>query len=461
MQPTGTHVAPLDPSTGASERRWSGFIRRCPKLPLLSAALAMATVLAGGVAMAAPPAPPQESETMPAEPPAREKRWREELDLVMAMADTRPKALLLLDLVETCLAALCGMAPDALLDQAARIVERQEVGDARISDRIRIARLLSQLEQPQRAQQALAMAQRETRLHYAANTKAARTRRAQLLLQISLAYDAIEAPAAADSLPAEELLVESRSLLRDPIGPEPFPFQERRTHLELGLGAGGNSFTDTTVRADFSVDLYKQWPRQDVYLDGLFALDYDSSRSVVNGRPIGIATFIYRHHLSPKWNLFYDHLLAVNSSGFAVGDDDEDLTALTASYAGAGLNLWRGEHPGSFLDLQLGLGPRYEYDYVDFEPRKDKFGVGLGLILVGREIPIGGSKLAILFGAGSYLDDWSDGFALLDTTLDVPLSRRWSWSNSFVLRYRSNTVVEQNPNLNVLFSSGFTFTFTP
>jgi len=80
---------------------------------------------------------------------------------------------------------------------------------------------------------------------------------------------------------------------------------------------------------------------------------------------------------------------------------------------------------------------------------------------VGREIPIGGSKLAILFGAGSYLDDWSDGFALPDTTLDVPLSRRWSWSNSFVLRYRSDTVVEQNPNLNVLFSSGFTFTFTP
>jgi hypothetical protein len=198
-----------------------------------------------------------------------------------------------------------------------------------------------------------------------------------------------------------------------------------------------------------------------VYLDGLFALDYDSSRSVVNGRPIGIATFIYRHHLSPKWNLFVDQLLAVNSAGFAVSDDDEDLSAVSTSLAGAGLNLWRGDHPGSFLDLQLGIGPRYEYDYVNFQRRKDKLGASLALILVGREIPIGGSKLAILFAGGSYLNDWNDVAVLLDTTLDVPISRRWSWSNSFVLRYRADTIVEENPNFNALFSSRFTFKFTP
>jgi hypothetical protein len=136
--------------------------------------------------------------------------------------------------------------------------------------------------------------------------------------------------------------------------------------VELGLGAGGNSFTDTTVRADFSVDLYKQWPRQDVYLDGLFALDYDSSRSVVNGRPIGIATFIYRHHLSPKWNLFYDQLLAVNSAGFAVSDDDEDLSAVSTSLVGRGSTSGGGTIRAAFSIFSWELGPRYEYDYVDF-----------------------------------------------------------------------------------------------
>ena len=88
-------------------------------------------------------------------------------------------------------------------------------------------------------------------------------------------------------------------------------------------------------------------------------------------------------------------------------------------------------------------------------------GASLGLILVGREIPIGGSKLAILFGGGSYLGDWNDVSVLLDTTLDVPISRRWSWSNSFVLRYQSDNVVEQNPNFNAIFSSRFTFKLTP
>ena len=395
-------------------------------------------------------------ETSPESKAATKLRLRQSLLLIKAMPNARPKALLLLDLVEACLEEVCGMEPNALLNQAQRIVEGQEVGEARITDQIRIARLLSQVEQPQRAKQTLAMAQQETRLYYAANTKAARTLRAQLLLQISLAYNAIEAPAA-----SKQLLVESRSLLQDPMGPEPFPFQERAAQVELGLGAGGNSFTDTTVRADFSVDLYKQWPRQDLYLDGLFALDYDSSRSVVNGRPIGIATFIYRHHLSPKWNIFYDQLLAVNSAGFAVSDDDEDLSAVSTSLAGAGLNLWRGDHPGSFLDLQLGIGPRYEYDYIDFQRRKDKLGASLGLILVGREIPIGGSKLAILFGGGSYLGDWNDVSVLLDTTLDVPISRRWSWSNSFVLRCQGDKVVEQNPNFNAIFSSRFTFKLTP
>ncbi len=418
----------------------------------------MAWFLLGGCALASTPleSVAEPTEASPQPPPSRQQRLQQSLLLIKAMPDARPKALLLLELVDTCLVGFCGMEPGPLLDQALGIIKDEKNPEQRVNDLIRVARTYGRLEQPQQAEQVLADAQRQALLLHTDATEEERIRRARLLLQISLAHEVIDGSGA-----TSDLLAESRALLEQPTGPEPFPFQERPARVELGVGAGGNSFTDTSIRADLGVDLYKQWPRQDVYLDGLFALDYDSSRSVVNGRPIGIATLIYRRHLSSKWNLFYDHLLAVNATGFAVADDDEDLSAITSSLVGAGLNLWRGDHPGSFLDLQLGIGPRYEYEYVDFQRLKDKLGAALGLILVGREIPIGGSRLAILFGGGSYLDDWNDGFALLDTTIDIPLSRRWAWSNSLVLRYQADTVIKQNPNLSSVFSSRFTFKFAP
>ena len=128
-------------------------------------------------ALASTPPVAMPVETSPESKAATKLRLRQSLLLIKAMPNARPKALLLLDLVEACLEEVCGMEPNALLNQAQRIVEGQEVGEARITDQIRIARLLSQVEQPQRAKQTLAMAQQETRLYYAANTKAARTLR--------------------------------------------------------------------------------------------------------------------------------------------------------------------------------------------------------------------------------------------------------------------------------------------
>ena len=84
-------------------------------------------------------------ETSPESKAATKLRLRQSLLLIKAMPNARPKALLLLDLVEACLEEVCGMEPNALLNQAQRIVEGQEVGEARITDQIRIARLLSQV----------------------------------------------------------------------------------------------------------------------------------------------------------------------------------------------------------------------------------------------------------------------------------------------------------------------------
>jgi hypothetical protein len=59
------------------------------------------------------------------------------------------------------------------------------------------------------------------------------------------------------------------------------------------------------------------------------------------------------------------------------------------------------------------------------------------------------------------VDDWQDAFVLLDTKLDVPLGRRWAWSNRVVLRFSNITVIEDDPQFNAVFSSGFTFKFDP
>lgn len=395
-------------------------------------------------------------ESSPAESASNWQRLQQSRQLVEDLPDARPKALLLLDLVEACLARPCGTEPSSLLEQAGPILEGGKDPEQRIEDLIRVVQLQRRLGQPEQAAQRLRQVRQQAVRLPPPDSEEARLRRAQLLLQISLAEEN------GDTAPGDDdFLAQSQALLKQPVKPEPFPFRERPTRLELGLGVGGNSYTDLTVRADLSVDLYKQWPRQDLYLDGFFALDYDSSRSVNNFRPIGLATIIYRRHLNRKWNLFYDQLTSVNSTTFSTDDDDQDLSAISASYAGVGLNLWRGDDPGSFLDLQLGIGPRYQYEYIDYERKKDKLGAALGLILVGRKIPIGASRLSIILGSGAYMDDWEDAVLLFDSTLDIPLSRRWSWSNRLVLRYLTDPIAERYPKMNALFSTGFTFKFTP
>ena len=99
--------------------------------------------------------------------------------------------------------------------------------------------------------------------------------------------------------------------------------------------------------------------------------------------------------------------------------------------------------------------------YIDFERKKDKFGGAIAVVLLGRDIPVGSSTLSVLLGGSTYMDDWNDVSVLFDSSLDVPISRRWAWNNRFVLRFRSDAVVESNPQFNGIFSTGFTFKFTP
>lgn len=61
---------------------------------------------------------------------------------------------------------------------------------------------------------------------------------------------------------------------------------------------------------------------------------------------------------------FFHQCLNNRKSGvFASQNDDDDLSILGNLLFGGGYNLWRGETPSNSVDLQLGLGGIYEYDF--------------------------------------------------------------------------------------------------
>ena len=114
----------------------------------------------------------------------------------------------------------------------------------------------------------------------------------------------------------------------------------------------------------------KQWSEDDIFVDGNISLDFDSSRTVNTYRPSSLILSVYRNHFNAQWNFFTDLSITTNQDLFSSRNDDEDLTIVGSVYFGAGLNLWRGDLRGEFLDLQLGIGPRYEYDFIDLELRE-------------------------------------------------------------------------------------------
>ena len=89
----------------------------------------------------------------------------------------------------------------------------------------------------------------------------------------------------------------------------------------------------------------------------------------------------------------FRYLNSTNQNLFSSKNDDEDLVIISELFVGVGLNLWRGDSRGDFFDLQLGIGPRYEYDYIDFEEKRNQIDPALAIILLGRGFTLGEAKL--------------------------------------------------------------------
>ena len=126
---------------------------------------------------------------------------------------------------------------------------------------------------------------------------------------------------------------------------------------------------------------------------------------------------------------------------------------------GSGLNLWQGNSPSDFLDLQLGIGPGYEYDYVNFEEKRNLLAPTLGIILLGRNLYLGKAKVNQTFAILPPLNNFNNYIIASDTKLSIPLARRWSLSNHVFLRYRNEIIFEGNPKLEFFFTSGLEYEF--
>ena len=277
----------------------------------------------------------------------------------------------------------------------------------------------------------------------------------QLLLEISFKYGEI-----GQQESAQTLFAQSQTMMVKASQPLPeFPFTETPSTLEFGLAGFVNSFRDTTALVGIEVDFAKLWSEDDFFVNASIYLDYDSSRSINNYRPSSLILANSRHHFNAKWNLFTNFFNSTNQNLFSSKNDDEDLVIISEFFVGAGLNLWRGDSRGDFLDLQLGIGPRYEYDYIDSEQKRNQVAPALALILLGRDFSIGKAKINNTFIIVPALNDFNNYIITSDTNLSVPLSERWSLSNRLFVRYRNEIVFEDNPKVEFFFSTGLKYKF--
>ncbi len=276
--------------------------------------------------------------------------------------------------------------------------------------------------------------------------------RATLVFEIAIQYDLI-----GETEKAENLFIQSQNLIAE--SRREFPFREKPRSVQIGVSGSLSSFRDTTAFAGFNLDLYKQWQRHDYWFDGNLFLDYDSSRSVNNLRPGGQIASLYRKHYNAEWSLFNFTFATVNNDLFAPKNDDEDITAIAETSIGGSYNIWRGRDNQEFWDFQMGLGFRYEYDYIDFELRTNQLEPTVQIGLVGKSISWGKSKVDQFFIVSTPFGDLNNYIVISQTRLSIPLTKRWSFTNRLFLRYRNERVLEDNPKVQFVFSTGFDYKF--
>ena len=336
-----------------------------------------------------------------------------------------------------------------ILDQSLSLVESFNEQELKITTLIQIADYYYKIGQEKQALNVL------DKVLPLINTLDNKLIQGQLLLNAAFQYQIMQ-----QEKKAKLFFSQSQTLTTEAAQPSPeFPFKETPSQLKIGATGTVASFRDTTGFLGVDIDYTKQWTEQDILVDGNIYFGYDSSRAVNNYRPGGLIGAIYRRHFDEDWSFFINFFSSVNEDLYSARNDDEDLTIITGMWFGAGLNLWRGESNSEFLDFQLGIGPRYEYDYVDFEERRNETNPTLGIIFLGRGFSVGKATINQTFSFLPALDELDNFVLSSNTQLSYPLTKRWSFVSRLFWRHRSNQVLEENPALNMFFSTGLEYSF--
>ena len=381
--------------------------------------------------------------------PAAKSRLDQSLEMINEMEDSQSKVNLLNNHALSYADLGYGEMANKILEQCLSIANSFEDLVLKVTSITNIAKSYAQIAQKP---QAIEILNNAVAL---ANNVTDKSLQGQLLFEISLKYGEIGQEEAAQTLFAQSQTVIAAS--NQP--PPEFPFTATPPTFTLGFAGNFHSYRDTTALLGFNFDYSQQWSKHDLFVDGSLSLDYDSSRTVNQIRPTSFVLSVYRRHLNSKWNFFTDFFNSTNQDLYSSKNDDEDLTIITGVYAGGGLNLWRGDSPSNFLDFQLGIGPRYEFDYIDFKRRRNQVDPTLIFGLLGRNVPLGKVKLNQTFAILPSISSLENFFIVSDTKLSIPLSTKWSLSNRLFLRYRNEKIFEDNPNLEFLFSTGINYEF--
>jgi tetratricopeptide (TPR) repeat protein len=376
-------------------------------------------------------------------------RLEESLEIVQKMDDSQLKVMILNDIALNYANLGNQQKARAILEQSLSICDNLTNIEEKITNMLNIAKSYQQLGAKTKSIEILNDAIKLT------NRIEDKTLQGQLLLQISLKYEEIGVKEL-----AQNIFEKGQTVIAETSKPQAeFPFKETPSTFKLGISGSINSFRDTTALLGFDIDFAKQWSEDDIFIDGSVYLDYDSSRSVNNYRPSSLLRTYYRHHFNSKWSFFTDFFNSTNQSFYSSKNDDEDLVIVNQLFVGPSLNLWRGDSRGDFLDVGLGIGPRYEYDYIDLEERRNQIVPTFGILFFGRGISLGEAKLNHSLGFIPALNDLNNYIISGDTTLSFPLTENWFFNNRLFVRYRNELIFEDNPKLEFYFSTGLQYQF--
>ncbi|MEB3827147.1 DUF481 domain-containing protein [Phormidium sp. CCY1219] len=270
--------------------------------------------------------------------------------------------------------------------------------------------------------------------------------KAGVLTELALAYDRLGVSAI-----SAQLLEESQALAiaaEVPETPTLFPLEPTGWNGNVGIAASLSSGAVTTSIATLFAGIDRQWARQEWDAGISLSNNFDDSRvePLDENQFQGQFDTEYRYHITARYQYF--------ASSQVQRDELNNIDLRTNFFTGPGLNLWRGG-PDQTLDMQLGLGVRYENSDIE----SDDFDFPVAQYrLRYKDIYFDVLNLTQFLTVETPLDDVEDYYIESTTTFGIPIIQGWSFNNSLLLRYAANPILD-NPNLRVDVITGIQYDF--